>query len=793
MMENTPENLTLQRPVSEENNGMDFRKILYIFLRHWVLFLITIIACILLTFMYLRYTTPSYQINSKILIKDDKSSPSGDQADLLSQLDIFNTQNNVDNEKEVLQTHYLISKVVDELHLNISYFAEGSIKSTELYDKCPFKMQMLYLKDSIPTQTFNLNFSDNGQTFTIKSDSINGKYHLNDTIITTNVKFIITSNSSSSLAKNNYFISISTPDATTQRYYNNLTFNINDKSASVILVSLVETVPKKGEDILNKLYEVYTSMNEEDKNKIADSTISFINERLAVVSAELSGVEKDIEQFKVKNQISTDMTEQASLALSNASDIQKQITQQDVQINILESIQNHLKSDEPRIVPNAATILDPTYIATVQQYNILVLERDRQLQTTKADNPLVQNLNNQIEAIKKSLLISLSNIRKEAQITRDELANKNAQFLGLIASGPQKERVFLDISRQENVKQQLYLYLLQKREETAISKSGTLANSRLIEPGKSDVQPFRPNKSLSYLIAFCLGVILPTGGIYLKNLLNNRVTNETDVAKETNVPVIAEIGHNVSDKNIVAEQNSRTALAEQFRALRTNLQFVLKGKEQQVILITSSTSGEGKSFLSVNLGSILAISNKKVVLVELDLRKPKLSKALGMSTDQGFTDYLISKYKKEEIIKQTSVHPNLFLISSGTIPPNPAELLLNNNVDDLFVWLKTQFDYIIVDTPPAGVVIDAVLLGRLANACIYVVRQNFTLKPQLQIINNFNQNEKLPNLSIIINDVQINKSYGYNYGYGYGYGYNSGYYSDDKKQKRKLFKKANKT
>lgn len=777
-----------------EDQKLDFKNIFYTFLRYWFWFVGAVFLCLLIAFLGLRYTTPLYKINSKILIKDDKSQSSGSSEDLLSQIDIFNTKNNVNNEKEVLQTHYLIKKVVNELQLNINYFSVGNIKSTELYKNSPFEVKLISLKDSIPTQTFNLKFSYDSPVFTIENDSLHNKYRLNDTIKTSNVSFIVQGTDVHKWQNNSYQVNINTPDAITEKYLNNLNFNISDKQASVIQITLQETVPKKGEDMLNKLYEVYTRMNEDDKNKIADSTINFIDRRLEIVSSELSGVEKQVEQFKVRNQLSTDLPEQAKLALNNASDVQKQLTQQDVQINVVESIEDHLKGSGQKIVPNAAVIQDPTYISTVQQYNMLVLERDRQLQTTKPDNPIVQNLNNQIDGVKKSLLISLDNIKREMQISRNELANKNNQFLGEIKTGPSKERAFLDISRQQDVKQQLYLYLLQKREETAISKSGTLANSRLIEPGKSDSKPFTPKKSLLYLIAFCAGILLPSGGIYVKNLLNNTVSDRSDIVKETNVPIVGELGHNLTGQTIVAEQNSRTALAEQFRALRTNLQFLLKGKEQQVIMITSSTSGEGKSFLTINLGSTLAISNKKVVLVELDLRKPKISKELGLSNDLGFTDYLISKFKKEDLLKPTSIHPNLFVIGSGTIPPNPAELLLNSDVDELFNWLKTKFDYIIVDTPPAGVVIDAVLIGRLVNASIYVVRQKYTLKQQLQLINEFKQNEKMPNLSILINDVQLRKTYGYGYkyaygySYGYGYGYGSDYYSDSKKQKRKIFK-----
>ncbi len=779
--------------IIDSENGFDFKKVLYSFLGHWQWFVISVIITVLLAFIFLRYTTPVYNINSKILITEDKGSSSSSPQDLLSALNLFNPQNNVDNEKEVLQTHFIVQKVVDALQLNVRYFSVGNIKSTELYVSRPFTIKLLYLRDSIKAQQFNIKFSKDGLGYVIKQNKFSRKYGLNDTVKNNDLAFIVLPNNIKNHANDDYEIKINTPDATTESYLKALTFNISDKQASVIQITLQETVPKKGEDVLNKLYEVYTEVNKDDKDKTADSTISFINNRLSIVSSELTNADKNVEQFKIANKLSTDIQDQSKLVLNNANNIQQQLTNQDVQLSVVQSIEDHLNNDEGKIVPNAGVIQDPTYISTVQEFNALVLERDRQLQTTKADNPLIKSLNNQIEGLKQNLLISLKNIKRQMQISRDELQRKNDLVLGQLNSGPTIERAYLDISRQQDVKQQLYLFLLQKREETSISKSGTLSNSRLIEPAKSETLPYSPNKPLIYLAAFFAGIILPAGFLYFKNLMNNTVEGGEDITKATNAPVIGEVGHNKTNKTVVVEQNSRTPLAEQFRAIRTNLQFLLKGKEQQIIMITSSSSGEGKSFLTINLGSALAISNKKTVIVELDLRKPKISKELGISNERGFTDYMISKLTKEEIIKQTQVHPNLFLVSSGTIPPNPAELLLSKEILPLFEWLKTKFDYIILDTPPAGVVIDAVLIGKHADASIYVVRQGYTLKDQLKLIDNFKKNEKIPNVSVLLNDVRLDDRYGYKYGYSYGYSY--GYYSDyylDDKPKKKFFKRNNK-
>jgi len=773
--------------------GLDAKKLLHVFLEYWLWFIACILVCLLTAFLYLRYTTPKYNINSKILIKDDKGSNPSDPQNLLSQMDIFNTENNVNNEKQVLQTHYMIEKVVNELQLNVSYFVVGNIKSTELYEARPFTIKLLYLKDSINPQHFDIKFSKNGLSYSVKGDSLNITFNLNDTVKTKHLSFVLVANNTRSRADQDYQIVIQTPDATTEKYLKALSFNINDKQASVIQVTLEETVPQKGEDILNKLYEVYTRMNEEDKDKIADSTINFIDNRLSIVSAELSGVEKNIEQFKVANSLATDLSEQSKLTLDNASDIQQQITAQDVQISVVQSIKDYLNQKVEKIVPNVGVIQDPTFIATVQQYNNLVLERDRQLQTTKADNPVIESLNTQIEGIKNNLLISLDNIKRQMQVSRNELQKKKDQIMGVIKASPSIERTFLDISRQQDVKQQLYLFLLQKREETAISKSGTLSNSRLIEPAKSDTLPFSPQKPLIYLIAFCSGIILPAAVIYFRSLMNNTVQNALDISNETKVPIIGEIGHNATGKTLVTEQNSRTALAEQFRALRTNFQFLLKGKDHQVIMITSSTSGEGKSFLTINLGTAIAISNKRVVLIEMDLRKPKISKQFNLSIESGLSDYLIGKHKKEELVKTVPDHPGLFIISAGTLPPNPAELLLSEQLNELFSWLRKEFDFVIVDTPPAGLVIDAVLIAKHVDASIYIVRQGYTLKQQLRLLNDFKQYEKMPNLSILLNDIRLNKTYGYKYGYGYGYGYGngSGYYTDDRKTRKQFFKKTN--
>ena len=502
----------------------------------------------------------------------------------------------------------------------------------------------------------------------------------------------------------------------------------------------------------------------------------------------MKDVETNVEQFKRNNNISTDLRTQSGLLLENVSDLEKMITQQEVQTNVVGSIEQHLNSNAFRVVPGALVIQDPTYLSMVEKYNMLVLERDNQLQTTKEDNPFIKSLNQQILNLKADILTSLSNIKRGMRIAKNDFSQKKDRLLGEISLVPSKERAFIEISRQQNVKQQLYLYLLQKREETAISKSGTLANSRLIEPAISGPLPFSPKRKLIYLGALVIGILIPAGLIFAKDLLNNKITRKEDITRITEVPIFGELGHNNTGENIIARQDARTVLAEQFRLMRTNLHFLLKGNTHQVILLTSSMSGEGKSFLCANLALSLAISGKKVVLMELDLRRPKVSKLLGLPGNKGFTNFVVEDMPMSRLLQPTTLDPNLFVISAGTIPPNPAELILMEKVTTLFDYLRKEFDFIIVDTAPVGLVTDALLVSKYADANIYVVRQNYTLKEHINIINDLAVNAKMANMSILINDVKNKGSYGYGYGYG-----GKGYYTDQpaKKSFFKRWKKDN--
>jgi tyrosine-protein kinase Etk/Wzc len=405
------------------------------------------------------------------------------------------------------------------------------------------------------------------------------------------------------------------------------------------------------------------------------------------------------------------------------------------------------------------------------------MDRDKQLLSVTKDNPFMQNIDAEIVSLRKDMIKNLSTTKKGIQITNEQLKNSTASFTNEINKVPPKQRIIMDLTRQQTIEETLYTYLLQRKEETEITRTSNLSIATVIDPAKSDYLPYSPNIIIVFAVAIFFGLVFPIVRIYILELMNDKVSTREDITNLCSIPILGEISHNKSNENIVA-LDSRSAIAEQFRALRTNLNFFINKNDEKVILLTSSMSGEGKSFVTINLASVLAVSGKKVLMMELDLRKPKISNYLGFDNSNGFSNYIISSdTDASSIIVPSNVNENLFIMSSGPIPPNPTELILDSRTDDLMVKLRKEFDYILVDAPPVGLVTDAQLMDRFCDMSIYIVRQNFTFKDQIKIADELYKNKKIKKLSIVVNDIVVKAGYGYSYGYGYGYGY--GYYQQN--------------
>jgi len=757
-----------------EDSAIDIPKLLktYRINLHWIL--LSILFCSAVGYAYVKYAVPIYKVNARILVNDEKKgggiSASGDIMGDLGGL--LGTKSTVDNEVEILKTNKILRKVVEDLQLFITYYDENDYRTLETYDS-PVRLNIIQMnKKVIPTE-IKIDLLNLKQCRII-ADDLDSVVNYNEVFKMPGVGRISIVRNAKVLAEGNeYSAFIRDLSSAVADLKENLSVGIANKQISIIDLTLDNSIPTKGEDILNRLIFNYVQENLRDKNEIADSTIAFIQRRLLIIGGELGEAEGDIEGFKEQNNLA-DMSTQGRLLVETSGQYVSELGKVATQISIINSVLEYLDDEEKnkRVLPSTLMPTDVIYGGAIEKYNALLLERGRNLIGLSESNPIILNLDKQIENSRNDIKANLLSTLKGLRITERDLNLRIATSERQIKKVPTTEKNYLKLARQQQIKQELYLFLMQKSEETAISKTANIANSKVIDPPTTDVLPFFPNKKNILLISLFIGLVLPIAIIHLKELLNNKVETKDDIAKITSVPVIGEISHADQENSLAVSRDPRSIISEQFRALRTNLSFYLKDESEKVILLTSSASGEGKSFLAINLGHILALSGKRILLLEFDLRKPGLSSKLGLDKGNGYTNYILSKndeYKK--YIKPLSINDNLFLMSSGPIPPNPSELLLSVSTKLLFEELRKDFDYVIVDAPPIGLVTDAQLLYPLVDLCLYLVRQNYTFKDQINIIEDLNNTDKMNNLAIIVNDIKAKSNYGAGYGYGNGYVY----------------------
>lgn len=756
-----------------KDEGLDISKLLPKIIRKWPLILLSVIICLGLSYLYLQYTTPMFRISARVLVNDEKKGGNalGAAADALGDLGgLLGTKSTVDNEAEILQTRYLMEQVVADMHLNITYFKKENIKDIELY-KSPFTVQFVAAEDTITATAFDLELLKNNK-LSLTSGVLDTVVDFSGKITFPKVGTFMITKTPGELFNDGerYKFSITSVDEKVAGLMNDLNVSVGNKLITVIDLSINHPIPKKGEDILTKLINLYVQGNIDDKNEVADSTIKFIRNRLSLISSELGDLEGNIQGFKQKNNLA-DMTEQSKLLVQNTSAFMNELSKVETQLSILSNLQDYLKDESGnRVLPSSILPGDMVFTGLMDKYNALLLDRDKRLLGVTETNPVITNLDKQIKNMRTDMLANLISTKNGLMISKAQLEGQMKSAEGKVQQVPATERNYLNLARQQQIKQELYIYLMQKSEETAISKTSNIANSRTIDPPKSEFKPFSPKKSVVALIGLFIGLAIPIGIIYLLEVLNDKINTKEDILETTEVPILGEISHSDDSANLAVSDNSRSAISEQFRALRTNLSFYHNDNEKtKVILLTSSMSGEGKSFVAINLGNVLAIAGKRVLLMELDLRKPGMSGKLNTPNGVGFTNYIVDKsLSAKDIIKPLSIHEDLFIVSSGPIPPNPAETLLNPRTKELLDELRTQFDYIIIDAPPIGIITDAQLLEPHADVCLYLVRHKFTRKNQLHIVNDLFLTKKMKKVGIVINDIMLSDSYAYGYGYGYG-------------------------
>lgn len=771
--------------------GFNVKKIFQEAIRFWYLYLLSLLICVGYAWFKIHYATPMYRVFGQVLVQSDKNGGGSAQALNGGGMDIsnlFSNTTNMQNEIAILQTPDLCRTVVDAQKLNISYYNEGDIRRVELYDGTPILVFYHPDHNIVHPVTMLLSFDNepdaNHFRISIGKTDIAGRFF--DTLHFNGGSYYFAKKVPYIGPKLKYTISIQDPNATAASIASNLTASLLGTKSTILNLTYNTNIPRKGENVLKGIIQAYINRNLDYKNVTSDSTLQFINGRIALVGGDLNHIENTIQTFREQNHIA-DIDAQATQLVTNGNSYYQKLNDLDVQLQVLRTMLVYIQDENNNSRPIPSLLnSDGTFTSLTGSYNSMQVDRDKILLTLKADNPLVANMNTQLAGIRSDMIKSLQSQQKALLISRNDLVNQNTIINDQIKKLPSQQRQYLDYSREQDLRQALFLYLLQKREEVAIAKAANSSNVSIISAAKAYGVPYEPVTTTFYTIGVLLGLLLPTVFVVSKVLLNNKVMSRDDVTGATPATILSEIGHNKTAGLLNLSEEGRSMIAEQFRIFRTNLNFTLGAAKCPVIMITSTMSGEGKSFIAANLGQIYAISGKKVLLMELDLRKPKLSEALSLSNQNGFSNYIVSNSPVETFIQPVPlVSGNLHILSSGPVPPNPSELLLSSKTADMMEELKSLYDIIIIDTAPFGAVTDAQILSSFANVTLYILRQGYTTKNSFGIINDILLNNKIQSLYVVINDITGGSSYKYGYGYRYGYGYGYSYQESDKSERRK--------
>ena len=798
--------------VKENESSFDIKAIFTIVLLHWKWFALSIFVCLCLAFIYLRYKTPVYQVAVKILVKDDQNSqPRGGSQMLANMQDLgfISSSNGIDNEVEIIKSHLLAREAVKDLKLYTEYKLEGRVKDALIY-----KTQMLNVdldtaalkrmddvyriervlgikmkivaeggKYSVKGKVFTTDEEEDEKPFEATFSSLPAKVktYAGELTFTPNLHEIPEESKDKAL-----YVTIYPPSAVAASYIKTMSVEPTSKTTSIALVTINDNNRERAEDFLNQLVVCYNRQGNADKNEIAIKTEKFINERLEKINAELGTTEGDLESYKKRHNL-TQLKLDATETLAQSSEYSTKMTEANAQIELLDYLREYIDnpSNQYQIIPSNIGLSDVSSTALINQFNQTVLERNRLLNSASEIAPQVMTLTGTLDQLQASLRTALAQARRSAEIKYQNIKAQYDLYKDKIASTPEQERILTQIGRQQEVKSGLYLMLLQKREENSISLAATADKGTLVDDpiygGKVS-----PKGSIILLAALVFGVGIPFLVFYVMQLLRYKIEGHEDVAKLTSLPIIADVAvaseSAKSAAGIVVHENQNDQIDEIYRSMRTNIQFMLKG-QQKVIMFTSSTSGEGKTFNAANLSVSFALLGKKVILIGLDIRKPALGRLFGLSDrSRGVTPLLtrdtLTPADIDSQIQPSGVNSKLDLMLAGPTPPNPTELLARDNMSIIIEHLKGKYDYIILDTAPIGLVTDTLQIGKLADVTVMICRADYTAKASFEAINELAAENKLPNMCVVVNGIDMSKAkYSYRYGYGhYGHYGRYGHY-----------------
>lgn len=780
-----------------ETSGFDYKAFFIKLLMYWPWILGCVAVFLIGAFFYLKTLTPLYTVSSSVLIKNE--SKGGTSGANLEDLGFVSTSTqSFDNELEILRSRTLIKKVVTALDLYISYSVPGQFRDTELYKQSPVKIwvtpeeadRMSYAQVKMSFRNQQLHevlVEHEGQEWKKTVESLPAVFSTPVGVFT----FSAADSAQQTIQPVPEVIqaTIVSPNEAAASFRSRLTASPSSKSTTIAQLTITGSQVPRGVDFLNKLVEVYNEEGNNDKNEVAAKTAEFIDERIRIINKELGSTESQLASFKQRAGV-VDITADASQAATEQAGYERAYAENEVQISLVNHLKNHILSENSQyeVIPANIGLNNSDLNTVVQNYNQMLIERKRLLRTSHEDNPAVQSLNASIDVMRNSVMGAIQTAEKGLLINRQALQAQTRKYAGKVSDAPVQEKEYLSISRQQEIQANLYLMLLQKREENNITLASTANNARVIDEPLAGGQ-FFPTPSQTYMIAFVLGLGLPIGVIFILSLLQFKIQTRGDVERLTKLPIVGDIPLTLGTEEgaIVVHENRNELMEEVFRAVRTNLQYMLQ-EGQKVILFTSTTSGEGKSFTAANLACSLAFMGKKVIIVGLDIRKPGLNKVFHIShKETGISQYLSDPTHTNllSLCQISTVSPNLYILPGGAIPPNPTELVARQALEEAVEQMKQHFDYIIIDSAPIGMVTDTQLIARVADLSVYVCRSNYTAKSEFKLINELQQDGKLPHPCVLINGIDMNKRetssyYGYgkygrygHYGYGkkYGYGY----------------------
>jgi len=772
----------------QQDSEFNLREELDKYLSYWPWFIISILICAIIAVVYLKLTIPHYSTVASVIIKDEESKGGGLGAGAAEFADLGllggMSTNSIENEIGLLKSRRLMINTVRALKLNVSYYDLDGFKSDELYLNSPYLLELVNLNPEAlkkaveadlnqfslePLQSPNkvqLTFTESGETLEVSLDEL----------ITLPFTTVIIRENRKPDSKERVLVKMQAVEHVADYYRDAVQINLIDDNATLLKFSLGSPVKQKAQDILDQLIFEYNKEAIEDKNEVAVNTAKFIDERLQIISGELDTVEVGLESFKEQNSL-TNIETESQLIVENASEYRKREQEIQTQLSIAQSIINYLQEDaDTGLLPADIGLEGESVNAQIASYNELVLERNRILSGATKLNPTVTRLNQQIEQLRQTIMEGLERTVNSLQIAQRGLRQQTNLIGSEIAKVPAKERQFRDISRQQEIKEALYIFLLQRREENSLSLAATAPKAKIVDSAYSLIFPVSPKPKVVFILAFLLGLMIPFSIIYIRRLLNNKIERREDIERLTkSIPIIGELPRIVKGESDLIEENDRSVLAESFRILTTNLQYLLVNAKNEgkgyCIYTTSTVKGEGKTFTSINLAMTLANTGKKVVIIGADLRNPQLQRYDTESKSfLGVSDYLVNDdHALNTLINDSKFHPNLKLFLSGSIPPNPSELLRQKKFGTMLDELREQFDYVIVDTAPSMLVADTFLISQYADLIIYVTRAGYTEKRLLQFPIDSQNDGKLHDISFVINDVKTaNFGYGNKYGYAYG-------------------------